>query len=101
MWRTTLTIVISLHLELSPHPQSTTEYPPEYTNILKPAQNGIIIGCHHNPNMYPDACSVHMVIVEDSSINYETSTLKTVSSEYNRKLQIIPKFSNLYRMGGK
>jgi hypothetical protein len=42
-----------------------------------------------------------MVIVEDVSIDYEESTLRTLSSEYTRILQITPIFSNLHRMGGK
>jgi hypothetical protein len=43
-----------------------------------------------------------MVIVEDVSINYEESTLRTLSSEYTIILQITPiVFSNLHRMGGK
>jgi hypothetical protein len=42
-----------------------------------------------------------MVIVEDGSINYEESTLRTISpSEYTRILQITWIFSNLHRMGG-
>jgi hypothetical protein len=42
-----------------------------------------------------------MVIVEDVSIKYEESTLRTLSSEYMIILQITPIFSNLHRMGGK
>jgi hypothetical protein len=44
-----------------------------------------------------------MVIVEVGSNTYEasTSTLRTVSREYNIILQITPIFSNLHRMGGK
>jgi hypothetical protein len=33
------------------------ESAPEYTTILKPAQTGMIIGCH-NTNMHPDADSL-------------------------------------------
>jgi hypothetical protein len=42
-----------------------------------------------------------MAIVEDVSIDYEESTLRTLSSEYTRILQITRIFSNLHRMGGK
>jgi hypothetical protein len=42
-----------------------------------------------------------MVIVENGSINYVASKLRTVSSEYNIMLQITPIFSNLHIMGGK
>jgi hypothetical protein len=42
-----------------------------------------------------------MVIGEDFSIDYEESTLRTLSSEYTRILQITPIFSNLGRIGGK
>jgi hypothetical protein len=42
-----------------------------------------------------------MVILEDVSINYEESTVRTLSSEYTRILQKTPIFSNLHRMGGK
>jgi hypothetical protein len=43
-----------------------------------------------------------MVILEDGSIDYEESTLRTLSSEYTRILQITPiLFSNVHRMGGK
>jgi hypothetical protein len=62
------------------------------------------------PAMSPTICThmlVHcnplvcMVIVEVGSNNYEGSTLRTVSREYNRILQITPLISNLHRMGGK
>jgi hypothetical protein len=42
-----------------------------------------------------------MVIVEDTSNIYEASTLPTLSSEYNRILQINPIFSKLHIMRGK
>jgi hypothetical protein len=42
-----------------------------------------------------------MVIVEDGSINYEASTLRTLSLEYSRELQNIPIFSNLPKMRGQ
>jgi hypothetical protein len=42
-----------------------------------------------------------MFIAEDDSSNYEASTLRTVSSEYNTILQNTPIFSNLHIMGGK
>jgi hypothetical protein len=42
-----------------------------------------------------------MVTVEDNSIDYEEYTLRTLSSEYTRILQIKRIFSNLHRMGGK
>jgi hypothetical protein len=42
-----------------------------------------------------------MVNVEDGSIDYEGSTLRTPSLEYTRILQITQIFSNLHRMGGK
>jgi hypothetical protein len=43
-----------------------------------------------------------MVIVEDGSNNFEATTFRTVSIEYNKILQITPAiFSNLHRMGGK
>jgi hypothetical protein len=35
--------------------ESKTEYPPEYNNILKYAETGMIIG-YHATNMYLDAC---------------------------------------------
>jgi hypothetical protein len=42
-----------------------------------------------------------MAIVEDASNNYEGSTLRTVSIEYNRLLQNTPIFSSMHRMGEK
>jgi hypothetical protein len=42
-----------------------------------------------------------LVVVEDDSINDEASTLKTLSTEYNRTLQITPVCSNQHRMRGK
>jgi hypothetical protein len=42
-----------------------------------------------------------MVIVEVNINNYEASTLRTLSSEYDRLLYISPIFSNLHRMCGK
>jgi hypothetical protein len=42
-----------------------------------------------------------MVIVEVGSNNYEVSTLRTISREYNIILQITPLFSTLHRLGGK
>jgi hypothetical protein len=35
-----------------------------------------------------------MVIVEDASNNYDASTLRTVSIEYNRILQNTPEYTN-------
>jgi hypothetical protein len=47
----------------------------------------------YNPLMF-------MVMMEVGSNNYEASTLRTVSREYNIILQITPLISNLHRMGG-
>jgi hypothetical protein len=44
---------------------------------------------------------VCMITVKCGSNSYEASTLRTISSEYNRILQITPLFSNLNRMGGR
>jgi hypothetical protein len=46
----------------------------------------------------PLAC---MVIMEDISNNYDASTLRTVSIEYNRLLQNTQIFSKVHIMGGK
>jgi hypothetical protein len=42
-----------------------------------------------------------MVILEDASNNYDASTLRTLSIEYNRILQITQIFSKLHIMDGK
>jgi hypothetical protein len=42
-----------------------------------------------------------MVIVDVGSNNYEASTPRTVSREYNIILQITPIITNLHRIGGK
>jgi hypothetical protein len=42
-----------------------------------------------------------MVIVKDGSNNYEASTLRTLSSEYNIILQNTTIFSNLHRSNGR
>jgi hypothetical protein len=42
-----------------------------------------------------------MVVVEDISNNYDASTLRTVSIEYNRILENKQIISKLHRMGGK
>jgi hypothetical protein len=44
---------------------------------------------------------VGMVIVEVYSKHYEASTLRIISREYNRILQITPIFSNLHKLGCK
>jgi hypothetical protein len=38
-----------------------------------------------------------MILVEDASNNYEASTLRTISSKYNRILQIAPIILNLQK----
>jgi hypothetical protein len=42
-----------------------------------------------------------MVILEDVANNYDASTLRTVSIEYNRILENTQIFSKLHRMRGK
>jgi hypothetical protein len=42
-----------------------------------------------------------MVIEDDATNNVDTSTLRTVSIEYQRILQITQIFSNHHKMGGK
>jgi hypothetical protein len=39
-----------------------------------------------------------MLNVEEVINNYEASTIITLSSEYNRILQITPKFSNVLKL---
>jgi hypothetical protein len=41
-----------------------------------------------------------MVIVQDDSINYEASTLRSLSSKYNRVHHNTQICTNLHRMGG-
>jgi hypothetical protein len=40
-------------------------------------------------------------VVEDGFNNYEASTLRTVSREYNRILQITPLLSNFHPQNGR
>jgi hypothetical protein len=59
---------------------------------MSPICNQMLVPCNH---------LVCLVIVEEETNNYEASTIRTVSIEYNRILQITPIFSNLHRMGEK
>jgi hypothetical protein len=40
-----------------------------------------------------------MVIVDDATTNVYVNTLRTVSSEYKRILQIAPIFTNVHKLG--
>jgi hypothetical protein len=87
-----LTILKPLPLELSPW-STTPENFTDYTNILKPPQNGRIT------MRVPCKYLTPMVIAEDGTNNFEASTFGTVSMEYKRVLQNTPIFSNLHKLG--